>query len=847
MSLDSFLQDNDKTAMVWKDQEISYRNLLDEISKYSEKISDIKSLEFDKIAIFSENRAEWVYAFYATWNLGEVVLPLDYLSTATEISYILNDAKPSVVFCSAETEKVLLEAVELVTDEDYRDKIRILNFDKIVVPKDIKSVIDTIPFPKENPNKIAIIIYTSGTTGNPKGVMLTYDNLLINYEGVTEDAKIYDENQRTMVLLPVHHILPIVGTILTPLASKGSIYFSPSLKGPDIIDTLQKHKITLFIGVPRLFSVIRKGIKDKIDKSTIAKTLFFIAEKVNSKSFSKKIFKTVHNKFGGNIKCFVSGGAALDREITKDFTTLGFEILEGYGLTETAPMISFTRPGKVLAGSAGHLLSGIEVKTVDDEIVVKGRNLMKGYYNKEKDTADVIKDGWFYTGDLGFVDKDNRMFITGRKKEIIVLSNGKNINPEELEFKIIAKSNLISELAVFAVNDTLSALIFPDSAVVKELGIENIEDKIKMEVIDPFNKEVSPYKKVMKLFFIDEELPRTRLGKLKRFELNNLAANLSNLSEKNKVNKEKKTEPDYEEYKIIKTYLINESKKEDIEPDDHFEMDIGLDSLDKISFLDFLQNTFGVEMKEDKLLTFPTVHEISEYIKERKEKISVQTTDWGRILKEKIELSLPKRWFTHRIFKNVAKISLRSYFNIKSIGIENIPKDTPFIMTPNHQSFFDGLFVSIYLKRKIFRNTYFYAKEKHIKRRWVKFLAGTNNVIVMDISNNLKESIQKLAEVLKKGNNIIIFPEGTRTTDGEIGSFKKLFAILGKELKVPIVPVMISGANKALPKGSIIPRPLKSIVIEYLKPIYPEENCTYDSIVEKVRDSIDENLKKVKR
>ncbi len=846
MGLDYLLQDNKKTAMVWHDNEISYRDLLDEISKFTTIITEKtveNDLKFDKVAIFSENRPEWVMAFYATWNLGDIVLPLDSLSSASEISYILNDAKPGIVFCSDETEKTLKDAIKLIAGELGNDKITIVNFDKIKAPKEISKTVDSIPFPKDDPHKISIIIYTSGTTGNPKGVMLTFDNLLINYNAIANEVNIFDEDKRTMVLLPIHHILPIMGTILTPLASKGTIYFSPSLKGPDIIETLQKYKINLFIGVPRLFSVIQKGIKDKINKSPIAKFLFFVAEKVNSKSFSKKIFKTVHNKFGGHITFFVSGGAALDKEITNDFTTLGFEILEGYGLTETAPMISFTRPGKVMAGSAGHLLGGIEVKTIDGESLVKGRNLMKGYYNKEKATAEAIRDGWFYTGDLGHVDKDNRMFITGRKKELIVLSNGKNISPEELEIKLMAKSDLISELAVFPINDTLSILIFPNALAVKEHNIDNIEEKIKMEVVDVFNKVVSPYKKIMKLFFINEELPRTRLGKLKRFELNDLAENISSSSKKNRKKISQK-EPEFEEYKIIKTYLVKESKKDEIEPDDHFEMDLGLDSLDKISFLDFLQNTFGIEMKEDKLINFPTVNEISEYIKEKKEKITVHTVDWGRILKEKIEMSLPKRWITHRIIKNVAKISLRSYFNLKSIGIENIPKDTPFIMTPNHQSFFDGLFVSIYLKRKIFRNTYFYAKEKHIKRRWIKFLAGTNNVIVMDINNNLKESIQKLAEVLKSGSNIIIFPEGTRTVDGKVGSFKKLFAILGKELKVPIVPVTIKGAHKAMPKGSIIPRPLKSIVIEYLPAIYPEENCTYESIVDRVRDSIDENMKK---
>jgi long-chain acyl-CoA synthetase len=191
--------------------------------------------------------------------------------------------------------------------------------------------------------------------------------------------------------------------------------------------------------------------------------------------------------------------------------------------------------------------------------------------------------------------------------------------------------------------------------------------------------------------------------------------------------------------------------------------------------------------------------------------------------------------------KNGAKVFLKLYFRIKGEGLENLPEG-PFILAPNHQSFFDGLFVAVFLKNKLMKQTYFYAKEKHVKNSFLKLLAAKNNVIVMDLSD-LKTSLQKMAEVLKRGKNIIIFPEGTRTQTGEIGDFKKTFAILSRELNVPIVPVAISGAYDALPRGTLFPKPWKKINVNFLKPILPE-NHTYDSLKDIVQRKVSEHLKK---
>jgi len=814
-----FLNDFKKTALILNDQKIEYAELINKVNSFSTLLPQIK---LNKVAIFSENRFEWVYTFYAIWLNKAVAVPIDYMSSAEDVSFILNDCKPEIIFYSNGTKEVCEKALT-----QLNHKIEKINLDEIqIIDADNNST-----FLDPDPNETAVIIYTSGTTGSPKGVMLSYDNLLVNIEAVTTDVEIYKKEDKVMVLLPLHHIFPLMGTMIIPLSVGGTIVFSPSMASEDIMATLQ-HRVTIIIGVPRLYNLIRKGIKDKINKSGIAKLLFKIAQRKNSISFSRKIFGSVQRKFGGHIKYLISGGAALDKEVAQDYLTLGFEILEGFGMTECAPMITFTRPGKVLPGSAGEPLKTNEVKVIDGEIVNRGRNVMQGYYNRPEETAAIIKDGWLYTGDLGYLE-NNRIFITGRKKEIIVLSNGKNINPEEIENKILSMNDVITEIGVFEKSDLLHTVIYPDYQKAKQQGIENVEEMLKWQVIDKYNQSVTPYKKIMKFSLVKEPLPRTRLLKLKRFLLPQLE-----MISKEKI--EEIIEPDFQEYTLLKEFL-QQQKETTVRPSDHLEIDLALDSLDKINLGVYLETNFGIKLTETELVAFPNIVKLAENVRDKKTKLSVEAIDWGKIFKQQLDLELPESWFTHNLMKNFAKVFLKLYFRLKGEGLENIP-EAPFIIAPNHQSFFDGLFVAVFLKNKLMKQTYFYAKEKHIKNKIVKFIAAKNNVIVMDLSD-LKTSLQKMAEVLKRGKNIIIFPEGTRTQSGKIGDFKKTFAILSRELNVPIVPVAINGAYDALPRGTHFPKPWTKINIKFLDPVLPE-NYSYDSLKDIVQSKVSEQLNK---
>ncbi|MBK9290038.1 MAG: AMP-binding protein [Bacteroidetes bacterium] len=805
------------TAIRFRSQAISYAQMLGRIAQYA------SSCPLDRGAhalIISENRPEYIYAFYAIWQQQGVAIPVDYLSTAPELAYIVGDSRPALIYCSAKTKALVEEALAL-----SGHIVRVAVLDEL--EGQLAPETGPAAMPGVDATQPAVIIYTSGTTGSPKGVVLSYQNLLQNVRAVSEHIPIYHSGSRVLVLLPLHHIFPLMGTMICPLHVGATLAISPSMLSDDIMATLQENKVTIIIGVPRLYAAIRKGIMDKVNNSFVARTLFALARRLDSRRFSRTVFGAVHRKLGGAVEHLVSGGAALDPAVGNDFKTLGFEVLEGYGMTEAAPMITFTRPGRVRIGSPGEAMPGTTIRIVDGEITASGDNIMLGYYNRPEETADVLRDGWLYTGDLGRLDEDGYLYITGRKKEIIVLSNGKNINPAELEEELLS-SALVKDCGVFAMNDQLHVMLLPEGAALPD-DPATLKQRIMNEVIEPYNKRVSAYKKIMGLHLTFQDLPRTRLGKLQRFRL----AELIEQKPQTDQPAEEINDPVY----VMLSQWIAREKGIRVQPHYHPEVDCGLDSLDKVSFQTYMNQTFGVSPEPHEIAAFSTVLELAQWVGQHKTRIEESKVDWKTILHEKVQLSLPKTWFTGQIALWFSKIFFRLYFRFSARGVENIP-DGPCIIAPNHQSFFDGMFVAAALRFGQARKTYFYAKEKHIRQPWLKFLANRNNIIIMDLNNNLKESIQKMAEVLRSNRNIIIFPEGTRTFNGKLGEFKKTFAILSSELNVPIVPVSIKGAYEALPRGRFFPKPWKKITVEYMKPVFPEK-MSYEALAEAVRKKIE--------
>ena len=819
----------DRIAIMSSSGDVTYKEMLQHVSVFG---NHTKELNPKKTIIFSENRIGWIYAFFSVWQNRSIAVPVDATATVSDLEYIVKDCTPECIWVSEACEKV---AREVVSRLDFDVKILIINDIEKETVNGSEIVASTLDQTSYEDSAIALIIYTSGTTGSPKGVMLTYRNLWANKAGVCDEVNVFNGKRRTLMLLPVHHVLPLMGTIIIPILQGDGIIICETLQGPDIMEALCRGKVGIFVGVPRLWQMLYSGIMKKINASFVARTLFKICKKAKSPKLSRIVFSSVHKKMGGHLDYCVCGGAALDKEIGEGLTVLGINLLEGYGMTEMAPIIAFTRPGDYICGCAGLPLPSVDCKIVNGELCCKGDNLMKGYYNRPEETAQVIDaDGYLHTGDLAHLDEKGRVYLTGRTKEIIVLSNGKNVQPNEIEYKLEKYENRVKEAAVIQNGDMLMGIIVPNEAWARNLSDEEVEIALKKEVIGPYNLTVTNYKKLMSIYVYRGDLPRTKLDKLQRFKLKDILKSKGE-SVKSKV---ESAEEMSNEMRILKEYIESE-KRMVVHADDHLETDLAFDSLDKVGLQGFIEQTFGVDVQPEMMTTLRSV---AEKVEQGKTHIDVNKMDWHEmLLANNSSLELPSTSVLYPLHAKLFKVFLKLNNRLKIVGEKNVPRKGPVIIAPNHQSFLDGGIVAAGLSSKILKNSYFFATEEHVKHPLVKSLAKRNNVIVMEKSN-LKNSILKLSEVLKKGKNVIIFPEGSRSYDGEMVPFKKTFAILSKELDVPVVPVCIRGAYDVLPRGS---RWIKSkkIEVEYLPPLMPEDGDTYDSVSDKVKESIQKVLK----
>ena len=816
-----FVTDFNKIAMKYDGREVSYKETIEWSKSYGERL-DIQKEE--RVLVFMENRPEYIYSFLSIWDKKGTCVCIDCSFDAKTLEYYIKDADAKYIFVSKETEEIAREAIEALG----------IALEILVVDELEDSYAGDVNY-LEHPEKdaVALMLYTSGTTGDPKGVMLTYDNILVNVEGLNEH-NIYDINDKVLAILPFHHIFPLLGAGIIPLSKGATIVFLKEVSKTAIAESFKENEITMVIAIPRLYEMFHKGIMEKINSNKVAKALFGLCEKLQNKNLSKKIFKKVHEGFGGEMKYFVAGGAKLEPQVAKDFLTLGLDVLEGYGMTETAPMMAFTPGGQVVPGSAGIVLEGTQMKIADDgEILAKGRHVMKGYFNKPEATAETIIDGWMHTGDLGEL-KGDRIYITGRKKEMIVLSNGKNINPLEIEAFIMKNSNLVQEVAVTEYNNLLTLVVYPDFQKVKEEGVTNIRETLKWGVVDKYNHNSPTYRKVLAIEVVGEELPKTRIGKIRRFKITEFLDGL--------VNKEEVIveEPDFEEYKVLADYLKG-VKGKGVVPTSHLELDLGLDSLELVELLSYLENTFGIIANEDLLLENSTVEKLARYLEKHSDEIVDTDVNWGEILNKKIEVELPKSNCLGIIAKNLFKPIFKFHLKHTKLSVNNT-KQSPVIFAGNHQSFADGAILNEALSNDVLKNTYYMAKVKHFDSPKMKKVANNANVLVVDINKNLTETLQTLATVLKSGKNVVIFPEGVRSRDGHIGEFKKSFAILSKELNIPIVPFGIKGAYEAFPTGSKMPKAGR-VEIRFFDAIEPK-GLDYAEIVEKTQSTIKEWVEK---
>ncbi len=539
---------NDKSAFVLKHkdgknikyEDISYKKLLEDINSLGTKFYALGYKE-KRIAIVGRNKYEWVLTHLANLLGGIVSIPLDKELQVDELESSLKRSKADVVVF----DEKYLENIEKIKErkntnlKNYICMSKIENYESIQELKNEGSKLinngeNEYINAKIDSEKMNILLFTSGTTSKSKAVMLSQKNIASNVYAMQLVEGIFP-NDVNLAFLPFHHIFGSTEIIMM-LACGVKTAFPDGLRY--VAQNLKEYKISIFVGVPLLVEAIYKKIKEGIEKSgkskevKIGKKFSNMLLKINI-DIRRKIFKSIINELGGNMRFIISGGAPLNKETAKGFNELGIKVVQGYGLTETSPVISAENYKKVRYGSIGVPMENVEVEFENKdengigELKVKGPNIMLGYYENEEETKKVIKNGWFYTGDLGYMDKDGYLFITGRKKDMIVLKNGKKVFPEELE-TVINKLEFVSESLVYAIPDQkdkndvkLSVKIVYNNEKVKEKYKDITEEelyKIIWQEIKNINKTLPPYKYIKNMILTDKELIKTTTKKVKRNE-----------------------------------------------------------------------------------------------------------------------------------------------------------------------------------------------------------------------------------------------------------------------------------------------------------------------------------------
>lgn len=529
---------------------ISYKKMQEDIRSLGTSLINL-GLRGRKIAVIGENSYYWAISYFAIANGVGVVVPIDRELKEKEVANLLKRAEVSAVIYSKKMKKVMDEVLEdrelrktltypiqmdLSDDEDGRISLRrLLSHGMDLLDNGNRKYLDV----EVDSDALAVLLFTSGTTGLAKGVMLSHRNIVSNTVNMSKYVKIIDGGVGLSVL-PMHHTYEMTCHVITGLYQGMSIAICEGLKY--IQKNLVEAQVNVMLAVPLIFEMMHKKILSKAKESGKDKTLrrmMNISRKFklyNKGNITRRLFSNVHNVTGGKISQFIAGGAAINPQVIEDYEAMGFPIFQGYGMTECSPIIAVNKDRYSKAAAAGLPLPGTEVKIYNPdekgigEIICRGPSVMLGYYRDDDATREALRNGWLHTGDYGYFDQDGFLYVSGRKKSVIITKNGKNIFPEEVEF-YLTESEYIEEALVHGIdglrNDDviIKAEIFPNYPLFEnenpEVSEDYIEEKIG-EIIEKINDTVPKYKRIKRYYIRKTEFEKTTTKKIKRYLDTNL-------------------------------------------------------------------------------------------------------------------------------------------------------------------------------------------------------------------------------------------------------------------------------------------------------------------------------------
>jgi long-chain acyl-CoA synthetase len=678
------------------------------------------------------------------------------------------------------------------------------------------------------PEDTAQLIYTSGTTGNPKGVILTHKNLVANMTQINRQVPIITDRFSFLSLLPLSHMFEQMGGFFTPLYRGAAIVYLRTLKPSAIMEALSEEDIYVIMSVPRLMQLLKTTIERELEDkhlSVVFRTLAQLAARL-PQGARRILFFPVQRKFGRDFTVFVSGGAPLDREVFKFWSSMGFTLLEGYGLTECSPVLCVNTMERQVAGSVGPPLPGIQLKIEEKEVLARGDNIFPGYYENEQASRDAFSgDGWFRTGDLGEIGPDGWLVIKGREKELIVTGSGVNVYPDELE-AVLNRIAGVKESCVIGVDrgggEEVHAVLLLD-------GVDIAPETVIAEA----NRSLDALQQITGFTLWKEpEFPKTTTLKIKKFA----------------VKEEVEKGPQEGDAAASRDRLLNllarvtGTAAAQIREESLLVTDLGLTSIDRLELVSFLEQEYRLDIEDSQIGPQTRVSDLRQIIAKR----------------EKLARHDHFRFWTNARFFSGVRMAwdavfhgplFRSFVTLEVRGGAELTKlNGPVFFVSNHLSYLDQPSVKFALPSKLrYRcataawEEFFFGEYHGINRilRRLSYEYGSLlfNLFPLPQTQGFSGSLKYMGRLADAGINILIFPEGGHARDGIMQPFQLGLGVMVKELGIPVVPIKISGTDRVLPPGASFPKKGR-VTVTFGKPLrfrYEEPA----EIVEKTRQAVE--------
>ncbi len=811
----------------------TYEEVLQATGTIMQRFQERDMVPGDRVAISGVSSPEWGISYLSIMRAGMTAVPLDPQLPPEDAWAAARYAKAKLMLAGPATHAALADSR---SDADAE----IILMSRPFIPPPGASR-DEMPAPFiSDGNDIASILFTSGTTVAPKAVPLTHRNFLANASALIDVHPIFP-NDELLSVLPMYHAFEFTGGFIVPLACGATITYLDQVKGAEIKAAMQATGTTVMLVVPRFIRMLYDAITGQVFaagrvKRGVFRLLGWLSDKTGRR-FGRTLFAPVHKSFGGRLRMFVSGASRLDPELFESFQRMGFDVYEGYGLTETSPVLSVNPPTSARLNSVGPMLSNVDAEVRNQnaegigEVWVRGPSVMSGYLDNPEATDEIIQHGWLRTGDLGRFDEQGYLYLTGRSKDLIITPAGKNVYPDEVEARY-CEVPFVKELCVFGMTceegsgDAVHAVIVVDRGAGADHDRSSLEREIRMSV-EEISESVPSHQRLAVLHFWDREIPKTTTLKAKRNLVRDMVQQELELPAKGSESQALSTRDSDKDQAIVsqspavfqalQEILASQTKMspEKIRRPMHLLLDLGLDSIGKIDVIGTVEARFDMRIDEEKSAQISRVSDILAVIGDRTPKSS-GTSDrniWQRRLTQEKTSSavngslsaplLPVRW----IVRGGVKVFMNTYVRVLARGCENIPSSGSFILAPNHASHLDtpSVLTAVGGRRRVWvagAEDYFFSSPTK------RFLFGkVLDTIPVDRQADGLRGLKQCGDTLRRGDGLLIFPEGTRSVNGVIQPFKIGAAVLAIERGVPIIPVHIDRAYDLFPKGQKLIHP----------------------------------------